>query len=157
MVDIRLAEPDDWTLLRDVRLRALADAPGAFASTLSREQAFDEAEWRGRITRGPWWLALDGGRAVGLVAAFAEDDDERHLVAMWVDPAHRGSAVAAQLVEAARAWAASDGGRTLILWVADGNERARRFYERLGFRGTGVRQPLPSAPQVGEELLRRVL
>ena len=54
--------------------------------------------------------------------------------------------------------AAADGGAgTVALWVADGNDRARRCYERLGFVPTGVRQPLPSDPAVGEELLRRSL
>jgi ribosomal protein S18 acetylase RimI-like enzyme len=72
-------------------------------------------------------------------------------VAMWVDPAHRGSDAATRLVEAVCRWADDDGGRVVSLWVADGNDRARRFYERLGFTGTGERQPLPSAPEVGEE------
>jgi RimJ/RimL family protein N-acetyltransferase len=27
-----------------------------------------------------------------------------------------------------------------VLWVADGNARARAFYRRLGFRPTGVSQ-----------------
>lgn len=37
----------------------------------------------------------------------------------------------------------------------DGNPRARSFYERVGFSPTGQRQPLPSAPEIGEELLQR--
>ena len=151
--------PDEWTLLRDVRLRALADAPYAFASTLAREVAFDETDWRRRIDGGPWWLARADDVPVGLVAGHrtADDGDVRHLVAMWVDPAHRGSPAATLLVEAVCAWAAADGGRVVSLWVADGNDRARRFYERLGFTGTGERQPLPSAPGVSEEHLERRL
>jgi ribosomal protein S18 acetylase RimI-like enzyme len=43
------------------------------------------------------------------------------------------------------------------LWVADGNDRARRFYERLGFTGTDERQPLPSDPGTTEERMERVL
>jgi ribosomal protein S18 acetylase RimI-like enzyme len=153
VIDVRRVESDEWVELRDVRLRALADAPYAFASTHAREVAFAEAEWRRRIAGGPWWLARVDGVPVGLVAGYvtADDGDVRHLVAMWVDPAHRGAGAAAQLVEAVCRWAAEGGGRVVTLWVADGNDRARRFYERLGFTGTGERQPLPSNPEVGEE------
>ena len=88
--------PDEWAVLRDVRLRALPDAPYAFASTHAREVAFDETDWRRRIDGGPWWLARAAGEPVGLVAGYATEDDGdvRHLVAMWVDPAHRGSPAA---------------------------------------------------------------
>jgi ribosomal protein S18 acetylase RimI-like enzyme len=45
----------------------------------------------------------------------------------------------------------------VTLWIADGNARARRLYERLGFVSTGRRQSLPSDPSVGEEeLIRRL-
>ena len=153
MIDVRRVLPDEWAELRDVRLRALAEAPYAFASTHAREVAFDETEWRPRIAAGPWWLARADGAVVGLVAGYRTDDDVRHLVSMWVDAAHRGSGAAAQLVEAVCRWAVDDGGRVVSLWVADGNDRARRFYERLGFTGTGERQPLPSDPEIGEERL----
>jgi ribosomal protein S18 acetylase RimI-like enzyme len=151
--DVRRVTPDDWAELRDVRLAALADAPSAFASTYEREVAFDEAEWRRRIVASPWWLARTGDGPVGLVAGYRTDDDGalRHLVSMWVHPTARGTGVATALVSAVCAWAVADGGRVVSLWVADGNDRARRFYERAGFTGTAERQPLPSNPQVGEE------
>jgi RimJ/RimL family protein N-acetyltransferase len=75
---------------------------------------------------------------------------------MWVTAEHRGTSVSAELVEAICDWTDLQGLASLVtLWVADGNPRARRFYDRLGFITTGRRQPLPSAPEVGEELLQR--
>ena len=158
-VYVRRVVPDEWAVLRDVRVRALLDAPSAFASTHAREVAFGEAEWRARIDGGPWWLAREGNDPVGLVAGYRtdEDGDVAHLVAMWVRPASRGTGAATALVEAVCAWAAGEGRRAVSLWVADGNDRARRFYERLGFTGTGERQPLPSNPRIGEERMERTL
>ena len=157
MIEVQPAGPDQWEAVRAVRLQALADSPSAFASTLQREEALSAHDWRERLASGIWWLCRNGGAPVGMVSSFAEDGStgERHLVAMWVAPGHRGSGAATALVEAVVQRASEDGATAVILWVADGNDRARRFYERLGFQGTGVRQPLPSAPHIGEELLRR--
>ena len=158
-IQVRRAGSDDWQVVRDVRLRALADSPSAFASTLAREEAFGEADWRRRLEHGYCFLAHAAGRVVGTVAGFAEEavPDEHHLVAMWVEPDHRGTSTATQLVEAVCAQARADGAAAVRLWVVDGNARARRLYERLGFASTGERQPLPSNPQIGEELMRRPL
>jgi ribosomal protein S18 acetylase RimI-like enzyme len=159
VIEVQEVGPDDWRAVRDIRLRALADSPFAFASTLAREEAMAESRWRERLGSGHWWLCRDGDAAVGMVSSYTEDgsSDERHLVAMWVAPDRRGTPAASFLVEAVCERASADGARAVVLWVADGNDRARRFYERLGFRPTGVRQPLPSNPDVGEELMRRRL
>ena len=162
--EIRLAQLADWRVAKDIRLRALADSPSAFGSTLAREAAFDDAEWQERVAPGTWFLAWSGPaesspEAVGMAAIITQDcqPDERHLVGMWVAPERRGSAVAAQLVEAACRAAAAAGAVGVVLWVADDNVRAERFYRRVGFVETGERQPLPSNPAVGEQRMRRAL
>jgi GNAT superfamily N-acetyltransferase len=155
---VRRAGPDDWELVKELRLAALADSPTAFGSTLERERAFPDDEWRRRVGDGHWWVASAGpGGGVGLVAAVPEAGAprDRHLVAMWVHPDHRGGPAATALVEAVCAWAGLDGADAVTLWVVDDNHRARRFYERLGFAPTGIRQSLPRDDTVSERQLRR--
>jgi ribosomal protein S18 acetylase RimI-like enzyme len=140
-------------------LRALADAPDAFASTLEKETALPEQVWRQRAKGGPAsvsFIAWEGGDGIGLAAIFAVDDapERMHLVGMWVDPRHRRRGVARALVERAVRWAEQRQAREVILWVADHNTAARMLYERVGFRPTGQRQPLPSNPILSESLLR---
>ena len=158
VVEVRRTTREQWQTLRELRLRALTDAPAAFGSTLARDRAHPDAEWQRRAA-GDCWLAWDDGRAVGMVALVPDVDgaDVRQLVSMWIAPEVRGTGAAAALIEAACDGACAAGAAEVVLWVADGNDRARRAYERCGFRATGERQPLPSDPAVAEERMRRRL
>jgi ribosomal protein S18 acetylase RimI-like enzyme len=163
------AHPDEWAVVRDLRLAALADAPEAFASTLAREQSRTEAEWRSRIALIPWFLAGPPGRPGGLVAMFpvtgatpegpAHPVAEWHLVSMWVAPARRGRGVAARLVTAVLEHARVAGAGRVTLWVATGNARAEACYRRMGFQPTGRRQryPRPGAAPLEEAEFSRQL
>jgi len=151
---IRRITADDWRLLRSARLAALADAPYAFGSSHAEEAGFDEAEWRSRAAGYAWFIALADDAPIGVVGGTSVDRPRaRILFAMWTHEQARGTGVAQRLVDAVRGWATADGAEELILWNADGNERARRFYERLGFVSTGNRQQLRSNPAIGEEEL----
>ncbi|HEX6338232.1 MAG TPA: GNAT family N-acetyltransferase [Jiangellaceae bacterium] len=150
-VEIHLATVADLPEVRAVRLRALKDAPYAFASTYEREAALGAADWVQRLTSGSaTFLARVDGRTVGVCTGLPPRDEMVALVAMWVDPAARGSGVAALLVNAVSAWAAGQGAARVHLSVTDGNERARRFYEKLGFVLTGEQHPLPGNHTVQE-------
>jgi ribosomal protein S18 acetylase RimI-like enzyme len=161
-METRQAGGGDWEVLRQLRLRALADAPGAFAGTLAEEVGYPDAVWRRRAEGGPAaanFIAREGGVDVGLAAIFLEADapGRAHLVSMWVDPCYRRRGVARALVDRAVRWAADHQGREVVLWVVDQNTAARTLYERIGFRPTGQRQPLPSDPARTEFLLRLTL
>jgi GNAT superfamily N-acetyltransferase len=156
MTGIRRAFEDEWRTVREVRLEALREAPYAFASTYKREAPLDEAGWRRRVRGAAWFVAWDAGEPVGIAGAFREERTaaaERHLVGMWVAPVWRRRGVARALCEAVARWAREDGAQVLSLWVAEGNDAARRAYQRFGFVGTGETQPLPSDPSRSEERL----
>ncbi|HEY1329884.1 MAG TPA: GNAT family N-acetyltransferase [Actinomycetota bacterium] len=163
-MEIRAAAEPDWQTLRDVRLRALADAPYAFASRLDVEREHPDQYWRDRAAGrsgapGVTFLAIADGRADGLVGMFVEPDQPGagHLVAMWVDPAVRRTGLGRLLVERAIGWARERGLREVHLWVADGNDAAAALYRANGFAPTGRRQPLPSDPSVEEEMFSLAL
>jgi GNAT superfamily N-acetyltransferase len=158
-MEVRQARAADWQALRELRLRALADAPDAFASTLEEEAALPEEVWRQWAQGGPAsvdFVASEGGADIGMAAIFtvADAPGRVHLVGMWVDPRHRRRGVARALVGEAVRWAQERQASEVILWVADHNSPARTLYERIGFRPTGERQPLPSNPALSESLLR---
>ncbi|HEY2576487.1 MAG TPA: GNAT family N-acetyltransferase [Streptosporangiaceae bacterium] len=156
--EIRRAEPGDWEVLRDVRLAALADTPYAFMATLAQEQEYGEPRWRERIAKSAFFLAWDGARPVGIVGAFSKDGSGWHVMSMWVTPAARGTGVAGRLIDAVTGYARAQGAAALTLWVTEGNDRARAFYQRQGFQATGSRQPVrPETPDDWEEEMLRSL
>jgi ribosomal protein S18 acetylase RimI-like enzyme len=158
-VRIRLVTREEWGRVRELRLRALADAPDAFASTLERERRLGQAEWI------DWIEGWEGATNVGFVAERDEgwigmalgsrtgDEPEAHLYGMWVEPAWRARGVGAELVERVLSLARSWGARSVILAVTETNTGAAAFYERLGFGDTGERQPL----REGSELVVRIM
>ena len=141
-MNVRRLRPEDAEALRQVRLRALRDAPGAFWTTYDREAAYEADEWRRWIDTAALFIAEDGaGGAGGMAGGIADPEDPAGalLIAMWVSPHHRGSGLADRLVAAVAAWAAAERRSTLRLRVEEHNYRALRCYERLGFRLTGRR------------------
>ncbi len=160
---VRRLSPDGWATLREVRLASLADAPYAFSSTLAREQGFGEEAWRDRIATSAIFVAWRGGSPAGMAAGVPERTARAagfghaaagtaHLVSMWVCPQARGLGVAGRLVESVCQWARADGAVRVELWVTEVNARARAFYARAGFAGTGRRQLVrPEEPDHWEE------
>lgn len=63
--------PEDWVEFREIRLRALADAPDAFGATLAEAQEQTEEGWRSRLaSEAPILLVRDGGKAVAMGGAW---------------------------------------------------------------------------------------
>jgi GNAT superfamily N-acetyltransferase len=167
VTEIRPLEPAQWQAVREARLHALAESPGAFAATLAQEQAYDEQRWRQRLADTAYFGAWADGRLAGLVATFPEEPSRPapgapaacwHLVAMWVSADCRGQGIADRLVEAVCDLARARGGEQVALWVADANPRARAAYRRLGFRLSGERGLLrDDEPDTGEARMTRDL
>ncbi|MEL6478414.1 MAG: GNAT family N-acetyltransferase [Pseudomonadota bacterium] len=139
--------PDGWPRYRAIRLRALADAPEAFASTLAEETAFAAETWRARLCPGAvTLLATAGARDVGMARGEAWHGlpGRVGLFGMWVAPEARGKGIGKRLVLGIIAWARDEGFETLALDVADTNAPAIALYESCGFAPTGRTSTLPA-------------
>lgn len=156
-MEIRRLVAGDEDTYRELRLRALGDAPRAFGSTLERELAFAPDAWTRRLTDPGTvnLLAVEDGMPAGMGSGLLDDPGTAYLVGMWVAPEARGRGVGGALIDAIAGWAHERGARHLALWVADENASARMLYERHGFRSTGERQPLPSDMSLMATKLRR--
>ncbi|HTO72743.1 MAG TPA: GNAT family N-acetyltransferase [Gemmatimonadales bacterium] len=136
---VRRAVAGDVATLRELRIQALTDAPAAFGSTLERELGRTSAEWARWVSPSATFILEVDAIPRGVAAGVPDADDASlvHLMAMWLDPALRGSGAADRLVRAVLDWATSHGAVRIRLDVILGNEAAIRLYERHGFRPTG--------------------
>jgi GNAT superfamily N-acetyltransferase len=119
-LEVRRAAIGDESVLRELRLQALTDSR------------------RWLVPAATFILEADG-EPRGLVAGVPDQNDSSimHLMAMWVHPDIRGTGAADTLISSVKAWAVHKGASEVRLKVVEGNDRARRCYERAGFRPTG--------------------
>src|SRR5689334_16669244 len=121
--------PDEWEALRDIRLRALADAPDAFGTTHAEAVARPDVSWRDWAEKSAesdsqaMVIAWEGRDARGLAGVFATEDGAWQVISMWVEPAARGNGMGRALLDAVVAWAREhDAARAIKLSVTDGND-----------------------------------
>ena len=149
----------EWGTLRAVRLAALRESPEAFLSSHSEEEAFEEQKWRAEFMRGEWTIEIRNDEPIALVGVTREQGtppDECYLEYMWVSPGFRRRGVATDLIKAVLRCLLNRGFVTIWLWVLDGNEPARRLYEKCGFISTGLTQRPRRSPSRSEELMRLI-
>jgi GNAT superfamily N-acetyltransferase len=141
-VDLVRIGPDDWREFREVRLASLSDAPGAFGARHADWADASEQRWRQRLVDVPFTVvARSDAGPVGVVCG-AEPGPDVELISMWVAPGHRGTGLAARLIEQVVAWA-TECGRQTALMVRDYNLGAMRTYARAGFIDQGVPEDWP--------------
>ena len=129
---IRAGRPDEGDALAAIQEQA---SVAALAHIFPPEQCpYPVEEIRRR-----WREALAEGRSVLVY----EDEEQLLGVALtgpeWLDglyvvPERWGSGIAVELHDAALDVVRAAGFEQCHLWVLDDNRRARRFYERLGWR-----------------------
>ncbi|MGP4109871.1 GNAT family N-acetyltransferase [Streptomyces sp. 4N509B] len=145
------ARRQDWHRLRELRLAALRDpiAPLAFFESYGDALALTRHDWELRASgerEGTVTFAgeTEDGRWAGMLSAFTTSVCAR-VVSVYVLPEHRGTGLAAELMDTVIAWA---GGLEVRLNCHQHNARAARFYTRLGFRPTGGTDRVPNNPSL---------
>jgi RimJ/RimL family protein N-acetyltransferase len=151
-MEIRPLTPTDAAAYRAVRLRGLREHPEAFTSSFEEDaqQPLQVAEVRLGSRRTSFWGAFRGRELHGTVGLEREGRAKvlhrAKVVGMYVVPEATGQGVGARLMHALLSCARTEGLESLVLTVTEGNEAARRLYERCGFRSFGIE---PRAIKVG--------
>jgi RimJ/RimL family protein N-acetyltransferase len=142
MITVRRIRMGEGELFKQMRLTSLHESPSAFSSTyelaLKRtpeswdDQADQSAEGPDRAT----FLLFSENSPIGIAALYRDvnNNDTGEVIQVWVSPEFRGKGAAETLMEAVFGWARENGFRKVLAGINQGNERALRFYQRLGFK-----------------------
>ncbi|MFF3216626.1 GNAT family N-acetyltransferase [Streptomyces sp. NPDC002886] len=171
---IRPIRAEEWDKVKELRLAALRDpaAPVAFLETLEQGEAKSDDSWRERAAGGATGRHIrqfiaegPDGEWVGTVSMIVEaagtadffdgevEQDQAHLVGVFVRPAQRGIGLTEELFGAALEWAWGLEEPVLArvrLFVHEQNARAEAFYRRFGFVPSGKVVPMPTDPSAKE-------
>lgn len=163
MRNIRRVTERDVEMVRSLRLRALSDAPYAFSATYESLANRPMEVWRARVEA--WvksdaetcFLGFEGNAVSGMCGVECGGVPRANLVALWVEPAVRGTGLARNLVEVVCAFARRARATEISAWVFEQNDRALRFYEGVGFIAHTDRRPYIPDPARQEILTVRTL
>lgn len=147
-MNIRLLDDDDAEVYRDVRLRALKNAPDSFGSTYEKEVTRTVGDFIERIrhTKDQFTLGCfdDSNTLVGIVNFVRENmlktAHKGNIYGMYIDPQFRGRGLGKALLFALieRATKECEGLEQIHLTVVSKNESAKRLYTTMGFEIYGV-------------------
>ena len=149
-MEVRQLTEDDAEGYREIRLQALERHPEAFQATYETVADLPLDAYRQRLRR----YALFGGfiddRLCGFVGFYPLKNPKishKGLIRrMYLAEDARGSGLAEKMVEAVVEHARDEVEQLLISVIAD-NDRARRFYEKMGFEPYGTER---RALKIGE-------
>ena len=137
----RVLTDDDVTIFRALRLEGLTNNPEAFGASLLREQDHDDDHFREILSDNVVVGGFLDGQLVGMAGlrglTHPKLAHKCHLWGVYVTEAHRGSGIAAQVVDAVTEHAEGDY-EIIHARVVATNGRARRFFDRMGFKLYGV-------------------
>ena len=132
-MELRPATPQDAETVADIWFRGwqdghLGNVPEELVAIRTESSFHDRAAKRA----GDTTVATVDGAVAGFVMVVGDEVEQ-----VYVDAAHRGSGVAPALLTEAERQVRANGHAQAWLAVAGGNTRARRFYERQGWKDDG--------------------
>jgi GNAT superfamily N-acetyltransferase len=148
---VREARPGDELAVAELHVRSWQEAyrelmPAEFLAALDPRDRAARYDF-GAGSAVTTLLAAEGdgeGALLGFASFGASRDadapDLGEVFALYVDPARHRGGVGRLLMAEARARLAAAGYADALLWVLDGNDRARAFYEREGWSPDGSRR-----------------
>jgi ribosomal protein S18 acetylase RimI-like enzyme len=165
-VVVRLADRDLAPALAELHLESAIAAYGHIFPPDAAPPTYDEvlsqwthwlgADWE---LRRRAFVADDGDMIIGVVLAGPDPLDplRGHLARLYVTPRRWGVGIGGALYGAAIEHLQDAGYAEATLWVLERNDRARSWYERLGWQSTGERKTVYAPAAIDDVRYRLAL
>ncbi|MEO5859965.1 MAG: GNAT family N-acetyltransferase [Pyrinomonadaceae bacterium] len=108
---IRRLDEVDWSIFKDIRLKALATDPFVFGSTLAAESERTEEQWREFLRSRKYgvFVVFANDVPIGMTGIVVDRNDPNQRTALlwgsWLDPEIRGKGLSRMLYESRIEWA----------------------------------------------------
>lgn len=135
-IEIITPKQEESARLRELRLRALADAPFAFGADYKVESEKPLEYWQEYLRNTDWCFAVIDGKDIGLLSVDKADADRGSdcwMASWWIDEAYRGQGIPKLMLNWLDNLCTSKGWTKQGLGVWPENERAIAAYIKLGF------------------------
>jgi RimJ/RimL family protein N-acetyltransferase len=148
-MNLRRATPADAATMATVHIDAWRTAyrglvPGAFLAALNHRRKTERFREFLASGEGETYIVERDGRPIGHLTVGPcrdEDLDERSVGEIWgiyLGSGQWRQGIGTQVCRRAESMLRARGVTRSVLWVFEGNERARRFYERMGYTPDGA-------------------
>jgi ribosomal protein S18 acetylase RimI-like enzyme len=145
----RIIRPPEWQVIRDSRLKALRESPGAFLGSINEESLYREDDWRKTFEGASWYGCFIGNRVVGIARSviLLDHPEERYVESLWITPEFRKQGFTRKLLAQIASEGERERRRYIRLAVLRGNRTGFDVFARLGF------SPLPERSSKDEHCL----
>jgi ribosomal protein S18 acetylase RimI-like enzyme len=141
MIEIYKPRPNEWQLLKDIRIESLKGEPGAFRDKLKKEEAFSDEQWRVSLKQSDGSIVLfakENDRVIGMIG-IDNKQGKSHIWGVYVSSEYRGKGIGKMLLESILGEIRSYGYGVAVLTVQPTQERAISLYQSFGFSAVETR------------------
>ncbi len=147
---IRPGHPDDAAACADIHKRSWIYAYSHCIDRTIIEQRHQgrEAMWKKFLANenAGNFVAVTEGKIIGIITIGKERDGDMpegtgELCGLYLDPEYIGKGYGRQVMDWVKTQLKARGFSTMVLWVLDKNDKAKRFYEKSGLRPEGTSKP----------------
>lgn len=99
-IELRVLEPADWKLLRDMRIRAVTVHPDLFYDSAEMATNYEPSHWQELLVQSgnKFWALFDSGQCFGITGIVTANGDPSGQTALigysFIEPKYRGRGIA---------------------------------------------------------------